>query len=223
VYRHRFSSLSLETLLRIVTTGGEMTVLRLSLIKLATMNIIQVVMTILRGRFVEQWHYVEQTVSCFIKHFSKLIIYSFSYRRINIYNVHISQVISPDPDDPNKTRFSLLALANPGGGIPNWALKTAVNALAPIEPFKLFAKIEKNVNKVYTEDDKSHTQTNSKKLDKRSRPAGLSQLGYACFWPNGINGASSNQNHDSVEKMENGEKNTDISVEEEYYDSCVDG
>jgi len=130
--------------------------------------------------------------------------------------------ISPDPDDPNKTRFSLLALAQPGGGIPNWALKTAVNALAPIEPFKLFAKIEKNVNNLYTEDDKSHAKTTSNKLDKRSRPAGLSQLGYACFWPNGINGASSNQNHDSIEKVECREMDTDISDKKEYYDSCVD-
>ena len=28
--------------------------------------------------------------------------------------------ISRDPDDPNKTRFALLAHANPGGGLPNW-------------------------------------------------------------------------------------------------------
>ena len=29
-------------------------------------------------------------------------------------------VISQDPDDPNKTRISLLAHANPGGGMPQW-------------------------------------------------------------------------------------------------------
>lgn len=28
--------------------------------------------------------------------------------------------ISRDPNDPNKTRFALLAHANPGGGIPQW-------------------------------------------------------------------------------------------------------
>ena len=71
VYLHRFSSLSLETLLRIITTGGETMVLRLSLIKLATMKITQVVIMSIMGKFVELWHYVEQTVSYFIKYFSK--------------------------------------------------------------------------------------------------------------------------------------------------------
>ena len=29
-------------------------------------------------------------------------------------------VISKDPNDPNKTRITLLAHANPGGGLPQW-------------------------------------------------------------------------------------------------------
>ena len=75
--------------------------------------------------------------------------------------------------------MAILAHANPGGGIPQWAMKTAVNAVAPIEPFKLFHKINANVCAL----------TNNKKefvnkfSDGKRKPAGLSQLGYACFWP----------------------------------------
>mmetsp|Transcript_22033 Transcript_22033/g.30665 ORF Transcript_22033/g.30665 Transcript_22033/m.30665 type:complete len:533 (+) Transcript_22033:168-1766(+) len=93
--------------------------------------------------------------------------------------------ISRDPDDPNKTRFALCAHASPGG-VPAWAVKTAVNALVPIEPFKLFHKIDKYCQNFTPSIPTQRTEMVADTLTGRSsRPAGLSQLGYACFWPNG--------------------------------------
>jgi len=90
--------------------------------------------------------------------------------------------ISPHPDDPNKTRFSLVAHANPGPDLSPWMCKLAVNNLIPIEPFKLFHKINKNVQSFVND----RTQMVSSLPPGRSnRPGGLSQMGYACFWPNG--------------------------------------
>jgi hypothetical protein len=100
--------------------------------------------------------------------------------------------ISPDPDDPlRKTRFTILALADPGGGLPLWAMKAAINAVLPIEPFKLYYKL-KTALKSY--EPTSHTELVSSSLEgditsarfgRSSKPAGLAQLGYACFWPKG--------------------------------------
>jgi len=99
------------------------------------------------------------------------------YPDFNFYQL----VISKDPTDPNKTRMAILVHADPGGGVPQWAMKTAMNAVAPIEPFKLFYKIDERV---------AQFKSSSKTADfasqgRTERPAGLSQLGYACFWPNG--------------------------------------
>lgn len=89
--------------------------------------------------------------------------------------------MAPDPDDPQKTRMCILAHASPGG-IPEWACKTAVNALLPIEPFKLFYKINQGV-KGYIP---SNVETERVSLTGRSsRAGGLSQMGYGCFWPQG--------------------------------------
>ena len=88
------------------------------------------------------------------------------------------------PDDPNKTKFALVAHANPGGDIPHWACKTAVNAIAPIEPFKLFHKINENVKRALLQLQLERTELVG--LPGCSgKPGGLSQMGYACFWPNG--------------------------------------
>lgn len=89
--------------------------------------------------------------------------------------------------------MAILAHAHAGGGVPSWAMKTAVNAVAPIEPFKLFARIEKRVieygqlnpsqrGAAFVNSNSSHHHGQS---EQSSRPAGLSQLGYACFWPEG--------------------------------------
>jgi hypothetical protein len=92
--------------------------------------------------------------------------------------------ISPHPDDPNKTRFALIAHANPGHDISPWMCRLAVNNLTPIEPFKLFHKINKNAL-AYKKSDHDRAQMVNVIPGRSSRPAGLSQMGYACFWPNG--------------------------------------
>lgn len=94
--------------------------------------------------------------------------------------------ISKDPSDPERTRIALIAHANPGNDVPGWACKTAVNALAPIEPFKLFHKINTAVTQCRPQlahDLKEICQVGSG--GRSSRPGGLSMLGYACFWPKG--------------------------------------
>lgn len=87
-----------------------------------------------------------------------------------------------DPEDSNKTKFAMLAHAHPGGGLPQWAVRSAINALAPIEPFKLFHKIEKGAQMVQPPPP---TMFTSSSKGTSSRPGGMSQMGYACFWPNG--------------------------------------
>ena len=81
-----------------------------------------------------------------------------------------------------------MAHANPGN-VPQWAAKTAVNALVPIEPFKLFHKINENVkrNQPQLRERLHQAEMVGSNLPKgkSSRPAGMAQLGYACFWPNG--------------------------------------
>ena len=99
------------------------------------------------------------------------------------YAIRGANIISRDPDDPNKTRFCLLAHADPGGGLPQWACKSAVNAVVPIEPFKLMANIENLVKRVGAPPPRSSFATALP--GRSSRPAGVSQMGYACFWPAG--------------------------------------
>lgn len=67
-----------------------------------------------------------------------------------------------------------------------------MNALAPIEPFKLFHKINEKVvhcqphlRKQIIDEEKSGTSSRNVTSGKSHRPGGISQLGYACFWPDG--------------------------------------
>ena len=96
-------------------------------------------------------------------------------------------VISKCPDDPEKTTIAMVAHASPGGNVPQWAAKTAVNALTPIEPFKLFHKIDENVK--YHRADLRERLAKAEMVSlpggRSPRPAGIAQIGYACFWPNG--------------------------------------
>ena len=97
-------------------------------------------------------------------------------------------VISRSHDDPSKTEITIIAHANPGGGLPPWASKTAVNALAPIEPFKLFHKINEQVQKNQSELGERFRRAemvSSVPPGRSRRPGGMAQLGYACYWPNG--------------------------------------
>ena len=104
-----------------------------------------------------------------------------------------------------------MAHANPGAGVPQWAVKTAVNALAPIEPFKLFHKINHNVNKSRPQLREKLEQVEmvgSTLPDGRSaRPAGMAQLGYACFWPNG--GGRCERKLAPIDRMATEEQGTD--------------
>lgn len=100
------------------------------------------------------------------------------------YALRGANFLSKDPDDPNKTIFSILSHADPGGGVPAWAIKTAINAIAPIEPFKLFHRIESRV--IESKEDYANRAAPLSVIPGRSSiPGGLSQMGYACFWPNG--------------------------------------
>lgn len=87
-----------------------------------------------------------------------------------LYFCIIISVISKDPDDPNKTRIAILSHANPGGGMPQWAMKTAVNAVAPIEPFKLFYKINESIT-VFSK-NRAHMINNTSGFKRKG--AGLS-------------------------------------------------
>jgi len=97
--------------------------------------------------------------------------------------------IGRDPEDPeHRTRITIIAHGNPGRDVPNWAMKTAIGALVQIEPFKLFYKINEGIKKKQPElhEELEQAQLVSKRPDGRtSRPAGIAQLGYACFWPQG--------------------------------------
>ena len=94
--------------------------------------------------------------------------------------------IGRDPDDPEKTRISMLTHASPGDDVPNWACRTAVTALAPIEPFKLFYHINEGVQKCRPELAPDPHDTELVGMPGRiSRPAGFGFLGWAAFWPNG--------------------------------------
>eukprot|EP00984_Skeletonema_dohrnii_P039118 scaffold43137_cov144-Skeletonema_dohrnii-CCMP3373.AAC.1 len=94
--------------------------------------------------------------------------------------------ISKDPNDPDKTRISILAHANPGGGLPQWAMNTAVNGVVQIEPFKLFHKINEGACNYQHQSSASSQTAHVNSLPGRSaKPAGIAQLGYTCFWPNG--------------------------------------
>jgi len=89
--------------------------------------------------------------------------------------------ISRDPHNPNKTRFSILIHADPGGNIPHWACKKVVGCLAPIEPFKLCHRVNEGVKRARPSRRAIPVQAGG----RSGAPAGLAQLGYACFWPKG--------------------------------------
>jgi hypothetical protein len=93
----------------------------------------------------------------------------------------------------------MLAHASPGKDVPSWACKAAIQSLAPIEPYRLFHKINEGVKQ-----SRDALQAMSRRLDEAEmvrvnsgmdlnstegctscRPAGIALMGFACFWPNG--------------------------------------
>lgn len=101
--------------------------------------------------------------------------------------------ISRCPDYPKKrTKLVLLSHCNCGRDVPEWAVRTAVGILAPIKPFEIIYRIDKGIkkNREQLERDEWESITNSKTKtipdpERSSRPAGIAQMGYACFWPEG--------------------------------------
>jgi hypothetical protein len=95
--------------------------------------------------------------------------------------------ISKDPDDPNhKTRITMLSHANPGGGLPQWAMNTAVNGVVQVEPFKFFHNINESIcNYQETAKAQSKMSTVGSSKGRSKKPAGIAHLGFTCFWPNG--------------------------------------
>jgi hypothetical protein len=67
------------------------------------------------------------------------------------------------------------------------AVKTAVGAIAPIEPFNLWYYINDQVNKAKPQLEKLKLE----RMEQVSVPGrsnqgvGMAQIGFACFWPNG--------------------------------------
>jgi len=122
--------------------------------------------------------------------------------------------ISKDPDDPNKTRITMLSHVNPGGGLPQWAMNTVVNAVVQTEPFKFFHNIndsicsyqEESAAELLQQQHDLHSQTsNVASLPGRSnKPAGMAHLGFQCFWPNGGGLKDSNQftDHDPQQEQQ---------------------
>jgi len=119
-------------------------------------------------------------------------------------------LISPHPDDPlGKTKITLLAHCNCGNDIPEWGVRSAVKVLAPIKPFEIIHRIQVGVDAnrkelqlledQATNNDKPSKKQRKlklkrlkvknhhkhKKLERSQRPAGMAQMGYACFWPEG--------------------------------------
>jgi len=105
------------------------------------------------------------------------------------YALRGANFISRCSEDPTKTRITIVAHCKPGGGLPDWATKTAVKTLAPLEPFKLFHKINEQVlrNKYQLQErlKEAEEARSSMPPGRSSRPGGFAQIGYACFWPNG--------------------------------------
>lgn len=96
--------------------------------------------------------------------------------------------LSPDPEDPlHKTRLTILAHGNPGRDVPVWAMKTVVGALANLEPYRFFHRINAGIHKKLPDllRQVQEQSVTSDTMGRTTRPAGIAQLGYACFWPNG--------------------------------------
>ena len=65
--------------------------------------------------------------------------------------------------------------------------KTGMNAVAPIEPYKLFAKINQNIAKSKPELErlKLERAQHVSVPGRSNQPVGFASIGFAAFWPNG--------------------------------------
>lgn len=98
------------------------------------------------------------------------------------FSLRGANYISRDPNDPDhKTRIVMLSHANVGNDLPHWAVNTAVNLLAPIKPFEIMYRINVGVNRARPQLE----QQLKDRKNRKGRPAGLAQMVYGCFWPEG--------------------------------------
>ena len=118
------------------------------------------------------------------------------------YALRGANFISRDPSDPsNKTCITMISHANPGGGLPQWAMTTAINAVVQVEPFKFFHNMNESICN-YQEPASSSMSSSSSSAaalsqghrmtknvgiqsERSTKPAGIAHLGFTCFWPNG--------------------------------------
>jgi hypothetical protein len=104
------------------------------------------------------------------------------------YALRSANFISRDPDDPEKTCIAMVSHGHPGHDVPRWACKTAVNTMVPIQPFNFFYKVNQNVQRYRSELERrldEMAMVPTPPGEPTRQPAGLAQLGYACFWPQG--------------------------------------
>ena len=96
-------------------------------------------------------------------------------------------MISRHPTDSSKTQLTMLAHCHCGKDIPEWAVRAAVKVLAPIKPFEIVHRIEKGIHRSRDELEQAESQASYTTLPsgRSTRPAGIAQMGYGCFWPNG--------------------------------------
>ena len=73
----------------------------------------------------------------------------------------------------NHTEFSLIAYSDPGGGLPNWAVRSVVGTLVGIEPFRFFHRVAEGARR--------KAEGAGINQDGKVR-VGISQMGYAGFW-----------------------------------------
>ena len=102
--------------------------------------------------------------------------------------------ISRCPDRPKeRTKIVMLSHCNCGRDIPEWAVRAAVGVLAPIKPFEIIHRIDVGIRRAREELERAEKKltaastTSATTLDqgRSCRPAGIAQMGYACFWPEG--------------------------------------
>lgn len=102
--------------------------------------------------------------------------------------------ISRCPHFPEtRTKIIMLSHCNCGRDVPEWAIRAAVGILAPIKPFEIIQRIDAGIRRAREELDTAETEsiatlmTKTTKFDpgRSSQPAGIAQMGYACFWPEG--------------------------------------
>mmetsp|Transcript_50928 Transcript_50928/g.99643 ORF Transcript_50928/g.99643 Transcript_50928/m.99643 type:complete len:364 (+) Transcript_50928:65-1156(+) len=117
---------------------------------------------------------------------------TFQTSELRAFGLRGATFLSRHPEQPDKTSIILLSHCNCGNDIPEWAVRTAVGVLAPIKPFEIIHRINIGVKKAENEVKalEDTAQKNKKYLKPREdgrsrRPAGMAQMGYACFWPKG--------------------------------------